>query len=147
MRGKGQAEGATGSHRSAPTTSRIMPRLPCVCLCEDHRRVLESPSYSTVYFLVVAVQSLSHVQLLATPRTVARQASLFLTISRSSPKFTSIESVLPGVQQITCVWGGVSAQVRPTFIYPGKLSFLLNQEVASESSRKPPSMDNSRYGG
>ena len=38
-----------------------------------------------------SVQSLSHVRLFATPWIAARQASLSLTISRSSPKFTPIE--------------------------------------------------------
>ena len=45
-------------------------------------------------WLVVVVQSPSHVQLFATPRTAARQASLFLTISQSLPKFMSIASVM-----------------------------------------------------
>ena len=42
-----------------------------------------------------SVQSLSHVQLFATPWTAARQASLFITNSRSLPKPMSIESVMP----------------------------------------------------
>ena len=42
-----------------------------------------------------SVQSLSHVRLLATPWIVARQASLSITNSQSSLKFTSIESVIP----------------------------------------------------
>ena len=42
---------------------------------------------------VVAVQSLSRVWVFATPWTTAHQASLSLTISRSSPTFMSIESV------------------------------------------------------
>ena len=42
-----------------------------------------------------SVQSLSHVQLFATPWTAARQASLSITNSRSSPKLMSIESVMP----------------------------------------------------
>ena len=41
------------------------------------------------------VQPLSHVQLFATPWTAARQASLSIVNSRSSPKPTSIESVMP----------------------------------------------------
>ena len=43
---------------------------------------------------IVVVQLLSHVQVFATPRTAACQASLFFTISQSLPKFTSIESVM-----------------------------------------------------
>ena len=40
-------------------------------------------------------QSLSHVQLFVTPWTSARQASLSFTVSRSSLKLMSIESVIP----------------------------------------------------
>ena len=42
-----------------------------------------------------SVQSLSRVRLFATPWIAARQASLSITISRSSLRFTSIESVMP----------------------------------------------------
>ena len=44
-------------------------------------------------YAVIAVQSPSHVQLLATPWTAARQAALCLTISQSLPKFMFILSV------------------------------------------------------
>ena len=42
-----------------------------------------------------SVQSLSRVRLLATPGIAARQASVSITISRSSLRLTSIESVMP----------------------------------------------------
>ena len=42
-----------------------------------------------------SVQSLSRVQLFATPQTTARQASLSITNSRSSLRLTSIKSVMP----------------------------------------------------
>ena len=42
-----------------------------------------------------SVQSLSLVRLFATPWTAARQASLSITSSRSLPRLTSIESVMP----------------------------------------------------
>ena len=42
-----------------------------------------------------SVQSLSHVQLFATPRTVALQASMSITNSQSLLKLMSIESVMP----------------------------------------------------
>ena len=42
-----------------------------------------------------SVQSLSHVQLFATPWITARQASLSITNSRSSLKLMSIKSVMP----------------------------------------------------
>ena len=47
-------------------------------------------------------QSLSHVQLFATPWTSAHQASLSITNSRSPPKPMSIESVMPSNNLILC---------------------------------------------
>ena len=52
--------------------------------------------------ITVTVQSLSHVRLLATPWTVAHQASLSITNSRSPPKSMSIESVMPSNHLILC---------------------------------------------
>ena len=51
---------------------------------------------------MVVVQSPSHAQLLATPWTVARQASLSITISWSLPKFMSIKSMMPSKHLILC---------------------------------------------
>ena len=49
-----------------------------------------------------SVQSLSRVQLFATPWIAVRQASLYITISRSSLKLMSIESVMPSSHLILC---------------------------------------------
>ena len=49
-----------------------------------------------------SVQSLSHVWLFATPWTTARQASLSITNSQSSPKHMPIESVVPSNHLILC---------------------------------------------
>ena len=49
-----------------------------------------------------SVQSLSRVQLFATPWTAACQASLSITNSRSSPKLMSIESMMPSSHLILC---------------------------------------------
>ena len=49
-----------------------------------------------------SVQSLSRVRLFATPWIAARQASLSITISQSSLKLTSIESVMPSSHLILC---------------------------------------------
>ena len=49
-----------------------------------------------------SVQSLSHVQLFATPRTAARQASLSITNSQSLLKLMSIESVMLSNHLILC---------------------------------------------
>ena len=49
-----------------------------------------------------SVQWLSHVRLFATLWTTARQASLSITISQSSLKLMSIESVMPSSHLILC---------------------------------------------
>ena len=49
-----------------------------------------------------SVQSLSHVWLFVTPWIAARQASLSITNSRSSPKLMSVESVMPSSHLILC---------------------------------------------
>ena len=49
-----------------------------------------------------AVQSLSHVQLFATPWTAARQASLSITSSQNLLKLTSIKSVMLSNHLILC---------------------------------------------
>ena len=52
--------------------------------------------------LFSSVQSLSCVQLFVTPWIAARQASLSITNSQSSPKPMSIESVMPSSHLILC---------------------------------------------
>ena len=51
---------------------------------------------------VSSVQSLSRVRLFATPWIAAHQASLSITNSQSSPKPTSIKSVMPSSHLILC---------------------------------------------
>ena len=55
-----------------------------------------------VWYQFSSVQSLSHVWLFVTPWTAAGQASLSITNSRSLPKLTSIESVMPSDHLILC---------------------------------------------
>ena len=57
---------------------------------------------NTHSFHFSSVQLLSRVQLFATPWIAARQASLPITNSRSSLRFTSIESVMPSSHLILC---------------------------------------------
>ena len=57
---------------------------------------------SIKHFQFSSVQSLSHVWLFVTPWITARQASLSITNSRSSPRLTSIESVMPSSHLILC---------------------------------------------
>ena len=55
------------------------------------------------YFLYFSsVQSLSHVRPFGTPWIAAGQASLSITNSRSSPRLTSIQSVMPSSHLILC---------------------------------------------
>ena len=72
-----------------------------------------SPSHQSIYMPIElsssSVQSLSHVRLSATPWIAAHQASLSITNSWSSPKFTSIKSVIPSSHLILC---------RPLFLLP-----------------------------
>ena len=56
----------------------------------------------TKVHLVSSVQLLSRVQLFVTLWTAARQASLSITNSRSLPKLTSMESVMPSNHLILC---------------------------------------------
>ena len=55
-----------------------------------------------VQIKISSLQLLSRVQLFATPWTVALQASLSITNSRSSLKLTSMESVMPSSHLILC---------------------------------------------
>ena len=57
---------------------------------------------SFLFLQFSSVQSLSRVQLSATPWTAAHQASLSITNSQSLPKLTSIESVMPSNDLILC---------------------------------------------
>ena len=70
-----------------------------MCTCVQRYHQLHNPRGKTPSLvpvcIVVAVQSLSHVQLFVTPQAAAHRASLSLTISGSSPKFMSIGSVIP----------------------------------------------------
>ena len=55
-----------------------------------------------LFFNIRSDQSLSRVQLFATPWIAAHQASLSITNSRSLPKLMSIESVMPSSHLILC---------------------------------------------
>ena len=64
---------------------KVLSRVPC-----------------TVSVQFSSVQSLSRVQLFATPWIAARQTSLSITNSQSLPKLMSIESVMPSSHLILC---------------------------------------------
>ena len=67
---------------------------------------------------VSSVQSLSHVQLFATPWAAARQASLSITNSQSLLKLMSIEWMMPSNHLILCypllLWPSIFPSIRET---------------------------------
>ena len=64
--------------------------------------MLYSSTLLVIIFCISSVQSLSHVQLFATPWTEAHQASLSITYSWSLLKLMFIESVMPSNHLILC---------------------------------------------
>ena len=103
-------------------------------VCPDHIQSHISLSFSSV-------QSLSHVQLFATPWTAACQASLSITNSRSLLKLMSIESVMQSNHLILChpllllpsifpsirVFSNESAlRIRCSNEHPGLISFRMD---------------------
>ena len=80
--------------------------------------------YDSIYMRYFSsVQSLSRVQLFATPWTAARQASLSIINSCSSFKLISIESVVPSNHLILC---------RPLLLWPSffpSIRFFSNESV------------------
>ena len=94
---------------------RYEPRVITLCSRGAHvywaeGRILVTPSCQDLSFLSFylpfiqfsSVQSLSHIRLSLTPWTAARQASLSITNSWSSPKPMSTESVMPSNHLILC---------------------------------------------
>ena len=82
-----------------------------------------------IYTQFSSVQSLSRVQLFATPWTAARQASLSITNSQSLSKLMSIESVMPSNHLILC---------HPLFflpsIFPSIRAFSNGQSIVVSAS-------------
>ena len=64
--------------------------------------VISSCQMNLSFLTFSSDQSFSHVRLFVAPWTAARQASLSITNSRSSPKLMSIELVMPSSHLILC---------------------------------------------
>ena len=75
---------------------------PCGWEMQDTLSARVRRCWREAFVCFVVVQLLSRVQLFATLRTAARQASLSLTVSRSLLTLTSIESVMPSNHLILC---------------------------------------------
>ena len=83
-------------------------------------------------------QSLSHVRLFATPWMAALQASLSITNSRSSPRPTSIESVMPCLLKYVFFLIILLESINPlisaaTLQRKHALSFLFNGRISWDS--------------
>ena len=80
--------------------------IPFTLLAPTETVLVQEENFKIKIRLIMAqfssVQSLSRVQLFATPWVTAHQASLSITNSWSSLKFTSIESVMPSSHLILC---------------------------------------------
>ena len=75
----------------------ILSRSHLIYFAQIHQR-----NHLRQLFVVVVVQTLIHVWLFGLPWTAASQPPLSLTISQSSPKFMSIELVMPSNYLILC---------------------------------------------
>ena len=64
--------------------------------------ILISLMWQSSHNVFSSVQLLSRVRLFVTPWTAAHQASLSITNSRSSPRLTSIDSMMPSSHLILC---------------------------------------------
>ena len=89
------------------TSSSLVPLISCLQSFPISGSFQMNQFFASVQ--LSSVQSLSRVQLFATPWIVARQASLSITNSQSSLKLTSIKSVIPSSHLIVC---------RPLFLLP-----------------------------
>ena len=90
----------------------IQRRAQCIFCSIGHGQAAETPQcsssstrrlcFTTACLCAFVLFSQSHDQLFATPWAAACQASLSLTLSRSLPKFMSIESEMPSSHLILC---------------------------------------------
>ena len=89
------------------TTTNYQHHFSCYILIpkiwEGHKHGTKKLNkFNLIKNLFSSVQSLSRVRLFATPLIAAHPASLSITISRSSLRLTSIESVMPSSHLILC---------------------------------------------
>ena len=84
--------------------------------------------------IVVVVQSLSHVQLFATPWTAARQASPSFTISQSLLKRICIESVMPSNDLILIPFSSCQSFPTPRGSLVSRLFTPVDQSIQASAS-------------
>ena len=90
-----------------------------------------------LHLTISSFQSLSRVQLFATPWIAARQASLSITNSRSSLRLMSIKSVMPSSHRILCHALLLLPPIFPSILrirWPKYCSFSFSISPSSEHS-------------
>ena len=95
-------------------------------------------------FQFSSVQSLSRVWLFATPCIAARQASLSITKSWTSLRFTSIESVMPSSHLILCCPALNPSQHQSLFQWVNSLhevAKVLEFQLSNHSFQRNPRVD------
>ena len=91
-------------------------------VCNELFALRNCYSTKTKQLLDIVVESLSHVQLFATPWTAAHQASLSITISWSLLKLMSIKSVMPRNHRILC-----RPLLLPSSVFPSIIRVFSNE--------------------
>ena len=76
--------------------------LQVACMDLSYIVCIQNYCNCSIFIVFRSDQSLSRVRLFVTPWIAARQASLSITNSRSSPRLTSIKSVMPSSYLILC---------------------------------------------
>jgi len=89
-------------HEISYTTGLLLINYLKLSYVQKKKKIFFNVLKARSIFQFSSVQSLSRVWLFATPWIAARQASLSITNSRSSPRLTSIESVMPSSHLILC---------------------------------------------
>jgi len=91
-------------HLSSEPRASLQIHIVCTLMGQSLTTDTVSQMFPTLLYLKRAssVQSLSCVWLFVTPWITARQASLSIINSQSSPRLTSIESVMPSSHLILC---------------------------------------------
>ena len=112
-----------------PLEKKMASQYSCLEKSHEERSLVVAESWTRLSNLtrdlaISSVQSLSRVQLFATPWTAAHQASLSITYSWSLLRLMSIESVMPSSHLILC---------RPLLpsIFPSIRSCPMSQFIAS----------------
>ena len=102
LEGMGAAGATPARYRGGSTHPPPLPQWSDLGTSYFVQGALSAPLTPVPFPSFVVVQSLSRVQLFATPWTAAHQASLSFTISQSVPKLTSSESVRPSNHLVLC---------------------------------------------